>query len=219
MERIIAMAHHLGGSLDPHACFLLERGLKTLSLRVARQTDNALKLALFLADHPAIARVRYPGLPGDPNHGRAKRYYEHFGAMVTVETRTEAAADALLQRLRYPKHAASLGGVESLVVLTPGNEIRVEDLPPELRSLAPAADRPPAPRTLTASAEALKPGSTAGLTMDEIERRAIEDALERTGGNRTQAAEMLGIGLRTLQRKLKEYRAIVENKLQELERS
>ena len=100
--------------------------------------------------------------------------------------------------------------VESLVVLTPGSEIRVEDLPVELRSLAPpsAADARVVPvRAPAAPAEAIKPGSTAGLTMDEIERRAIEDALERTGGNRTQAAEMLGIGLRTLQRKLKEYRA------------
>jgi DNA-binding NtrC family response regulator len=96
--------------------------------------------------------------------------------------------------------------VESLVVLTPGNEIRVEDLSPEIRSLA--SDGPPSPgRPAPVSEAALKPGSTAGLTMDEIERRAIEDALERTGGNRTQAAEMLGIGLRTLQRKLKDYRA------------
>jgi DNA-binding NtrC family response regulator len=96
--------------------------------------------------------------------------------------------------------------VESLVVLTPGNEIRVEDLSPEIRSLA--SDGPPSTgRPAPVSEAALKPGSTAGLTMDEIERRAIEDALERTGGNRTQAAEMLGIGLRTLQRKLKDYRA------------
>jgi DNA-binding NtrC family response regulator len=98
---------------------------------------------------------------------------------------------------------------ESLVVLTSGSEIRVEDLPAEMRSLAPAAGvetRPAPPRPLAATGETAKPVSTAGLTMDEIERRAIEDALERTGGNRTQAAEMLGIGLRTLQRKLKEYR-------------
>jgi DNA-binding NtrC family response regulator len=97
--------------------------------------------------------------------------------------------------------------VESLVVLTPGNEIRVEDLPVELRSLTSADEgRPSPPRPPAAAGEVLKPGSTAGLTMEKIERRAIEDALERTGGNRTQAAEMLGIGLRTLQRKLKEYR-------------
>jgi DNA-binding NtrC family response regulator len=97
--------------------------------------------------------------------------------------------------------------VESLVVLCPSNEIRIEDLPPELRSLVPSGEPRPVPLTPERPAAGpLPPGATAGLTMDEIERRAIEDALERTGGNRTQAAEMLGIGLRTLQRKLKEYR-------------
>ncbi|HEX4824659.1 MAG TPA: sigma-54 dependent transcriptional regulator [Candidatus Polarisedimenticolaceae bacterium] len=96
--------------------------------------------------------------------------------------------------------------VESLVVLTPTVEIGLQDLPDELRatqtSTGPAeldaatATRPAPPAT--------PPGAV--LTMDEIERRAILAALERTGGNRTQAAEMLGIGLRTLQRKLKEYK-------------
>jgi len=90
--------------------------------------------------------------------------------------------------------------VESLVVLTPGDEISVEDLPEEYRRAEPATpEAQPAVAVPTA-------GETVALTMDEIERRAILDALERTGGNRTQAAEILGIGLRTLQRKLKEYR-------------
>jgi len=94
--------------------------------------------------------------------------------------------------------------VESLVVLVPYNEIRLEDLPPEYVQESPA--------TAGRSANAGDPvppyaaPSTAGLTMEEIERRAILEALEKTGGNRTQAAEMLKIGLRTLQRKLKEYR-------------
>lgn len=89
--------------------------------------------------------------------------------------------------------------VESLVVLSPRDEISLEDLPAEYR-------RPEdSPITLPPAEEALpEPGH--GQTMDEIERRAIFSALEKTGGNRTQAAEMLGIGLRTLQRKLKEYR-------------
>ena len=90
--------------------------------------------------------------------------------------------------------------VESLVVLTPGDEIGVEDLPEEYREASPAL-----PEAQPAVAQPAT-GETAALTMDEIERRAILDALERTGGNRTQAAEILGIGLRTLQRKLKEYR-------------
>jgi DNA-binding NtrC family response regulator len=101
--------------------------------------------------------------------------------------------------------------IESLVILVPNDEIAVEDLPPEyLGSAGTAADR-----TLTggdpaggggAAAAGGEEGGRPDLTMEEIERRAILGALDRTGGNRTQAAEMLGIGLRTLQRKLKEYR-------------
>jgi len=93
--------------------------------------------------------------------------------------------------------------VESLVVLAPESEIRVEDLPPEYGSPSEEGD--------VSSVDALAGGGPGGgsdqpVTMEDIERRAILDALEKTGGNRTQAAEMLGIGLRTLQRKLKEYR-------------
>jgi DNA-binding NtrC family response regulator len=102
--------------------------------------------------------------------------------------------------------------VESMVVLTPSDEMRVEDLPAEYRAERSephgadaveggGRDRPAPRERVDREAQPDRP-----LTMDEIERRAILDALERTAGNRTQAAEMLGIGLRTLQRKLKEYR-------------
>jgi DNA-binding NtrC family response regulator len=94
--------------------------------------------------------------------------------------------------------------VESLVVLTPSLEIRVADLPEELKRLANGEFNPEASEPRAATAIATSPSSS--LTMDEIERRAILGALDRTGGNRTQAAELLGIGLRTLQRKLKEYK-------------
>ena len=87
--------------------------------------------------------------------------------------------------------------VESLVVLAPENEIRLADLPDEYRTPAP----PAAPVTSEKA-----PSGDETLTMEEIERRAILAALEKTGGNRTQAAELLGIGLRTLQRKIKDYR-------------
>ena len=101
-------------------------------------------------------------------------------------------------------HLADL--VESLVVLAPEETVRPEDLPPEYR--VPEGTRPgegeggEAPSV--PSGDRLDVGG--GMTMDEIERLAILSALEKTGGNRTQAAELLGIGLRTLQRKLKEYR-------------
>ena len=93
--------------------------------------------------------------------------------------------------------------VESLAVLAPEDELRPGDLPSEYRE---PEDRPvePAPGPRPDPGGPVEPAG--GMTMDEIERRAILEALERTGGNRTQAAELLGIGLRTLQRKLKEYR-------------
>jgi DNA-binding NtrC family response regulator len=94
--------------------------------------------------------------------------------------------------------------VESLVVLTPATEIRVLDLPEELRRFERGEFVPDAGESVASGAQG--GGATGTLTMDEIERNAILDALGRTGGNRTQAAEMLGIGLRTLQRKLKEYK-------------
>ena len=97
--------------------------------------------------------------------------------------------------------------VESLVVLVPQEEIRLEDIPDEYRQhRAGAAPGVPARSGPHSPAGATKTEVPAGLTMEEIERRAILHALEQTGGNRTQAAEMLGIGLRTLQRKLKEYK-------------
>ncbi len=103
--------------------------------------------------------------------------------------------------------------VESLIVLAPNETITPEDFPEEYRR---AMARPAAEGAAPGAGEAAEPGAEggagaggtipAGMTMDEIERRAILGALEQTGGNRTQAAEMLGIGLRTLQRKLKEYK-------------
>jgi DNA-binding NtrC family response regulator len=89
--------------------------------------------------------------------------------------------------------------VESLVVLAPGDEIQLADLPEEYRRPGAAGPVPP-----TFVEKDREDGQT--LTMEEVERRAILAALEKTGGNRTQAADLLGIGLRTLQRKIKEYR-------------
>ena len=96
--------------------------------------------------------------------------------------------------------------VESLVVLTPSLEIGVADLPPELQRGGGPEGADASSRESPGAEPAPMRDSAAVLTMDELERRAILDALERTGGNRTQAAELLGIGLRTLQRKLKEYK-------------
>lgn len=105
----------LGGCLDPHACFLLERGLKTLALRVCRQNENASAVARFLERHPRVRRVYYPGLSGWGCE-RAKRDFAGFGGMVSFELDgDEAAADRFVKSLRIPREAPSLGGIESLV--------------------------------------------------------------------------------------------------------
>ena len=107
---------HLGGSMDPHACFLLERGLKTLVLRVARQNENAARLAEFLAGRSEIRKVNYPGLPSDPGHTFARNLFSGYGGMLSFYAESAETAEAILQRVKIPLHAASLGGVETLVV-------------------------------------------------------------------------------------------------------
>jgi cystathionine beta-lyase/cystathionine gamma-synthase len=116
VDRVRHVLNHLGGALDPHACFLLERGLKTLAVRVERQNHTAMELARFLAGHPAVRQVRYPGLETDPGHRRARQLFRGFGGMLSFYARTAAQAETVLERLRIPLHAASLGAVESLVV-------------------------------------------------------------------------------------------------------
>ena len=108
----------LGGCLDPHAAFLALRGLKTLHLRVERQSANALALARRLEGHPAVRRVLYPGLPTHPGHEVAVRQMAAFGGIVTlVLAGGLAAAERFYDRLALVTRAASLGGVESLVSL------------------------------------------------------------------------------------------------------
>src|SRR5437660_437868 len=107
---------HLGGSLDPHACFLLQRGLKTLAVRFRQQCATSLALAQFLEKHPAVARVNHPGLLSHPQHARARELFAFFGAMLSFELRGgAAAAGQMFARLTLPLHAPSLGGPETLV--------------------------------------------------------------------------------------------------------
>lgn len=117
-ERIKTIKHslnHLGGALDPHACFLLERGLKTLALRVRKQNENAARLAAWLNDHPHVTEVRHPSLESSPGHKFAKELFDGFGGMVSFYTDTDERADKFLETVKIPLHAASLGGVETLV--------------------------------------------------------------------------------------------------------
>jgi cystathionine beta-lyase/cystathionine gamma-synthase len=116
MERILSCAVDFGGTLDVRACYLLERGLKTLALRVERQSENALRLAHALAKHSRVRAVHYPGLPHHPGHAIAARQMSRFGGMLSFELDAdEAELRATLQRLRIATPAVSLGGVETLV--------------------------------------------------------------------------------------------------------
>jgi cystathionine beta-lyase len=101
--------------LDAHACYQLERGLKTLALRVRQHNENAGRLAQFLQTHPAVARVNYPGLPDHPQHAIAARQMCGFGGMLSFELHDPALVDRMLARLRVVTPDLSLGGVESLV--------------------------------------------------------------------------------------------------------
>jgi len=116
IERVRRTLNHFGGSLDPHAGFLLARGIKTLALRVQAQNANALALARFLEDHPAVAAVNYPGLASHPDHAHAAKLLSGFGGMLSLRLHGgEQAAQALLDALTLAYVAPSLGGVETLI--------------------------------------------------------------------------------------------------------
>jgi cystathionine gamma-synthase len=116
VARVRAMHAVLGGVLDPHAAYLLLRGLKTLALRVARHNDNALRLARVLEKHPAISRVHYPGLESHPDHKIAAAQMDGFGGVVSFEVKGDLWATAkFIDACRLPYIAPSLGGVESLI--------------------------------------------------------------------------------------------------------
>jgi cystathionine gamma-synthase len=105
-----------GGIPGALETYLATRGMRTLALRMERAQANAMELAQRLAAHPAVVRVRYPGLPDDPGHEIAVRDFTGFGAMIGFEVAGGAeAAEQLCQRVRLITHGTSLGGVESLI--------------------------------------------------------------------------------------------------------
>ncbi|MGH7788638.1 MAG: trans-sulfuration enzyme family protein [Candidatus Binatia bacterium] len=105
-----------GAVPDPFAAYLLIRGIKTLALRIARQNDNATRIAAFLDAHPKVACVHYPSLPSHPEHAIAVRQMQGFGGVVSFEINGDIAAGTrLVDACRIPRIAPSLGGVESLI--------------------------------------------------------------------------------------------------------
>jgi cystathionine beta-lyase/cystathionine gamma-synthase len=107
----------LGGALDPHAAFLIQRGLKTCLLRYREHSVTALRIATYLEKHPAVSRVHYPGLPSHVGHALAARQMSEFGALLSFDLRAGAEAGRrLAESLQLFAIAASLGATESLVI-------------------------------------------------------------------------------------------------------
>ena len=116
IERIRQRLNHLGGSLDPHTCFLLHRGMKTLAVRVKYQNESALQVARFLESHPTIEKVNYPGLESHPRNRRARELFDGFSGMLSFELKGGVeAAERFIQNTTLPVIAPSLGGVETLI--------------------------------------------------------------------------------------------------------
>ena len=110
------MSRLYGPSLDPHTAWLLDRGIRTLDVRVQRHNENALAVARWFEARPEVRRVLYPGLPSHPDHDLARELLSGFGGMVGVVLDGGGeAADRFMSRLRLAIAAPSLGGVETLV--------------------------------------------------------------------------------------------------------
>ncbi len=115
-SKIRKTALNFGGNLNALTCYLLERSLKTLAIRVRQQTENAFKIAKFLDDQPAFGKVNYPGLPDHPGHAIARSQMSGFGAMLSFELNDPAqSADGFMRKLKLIKPAVSLGGVETTI--------------------------------------------------------------------------------------------------------
>jgi cystathionine beta-lyase/cystathionine gamma-synthase len=116
VEKIKRKLDHLGGTLDPHAAFLLQRGIKTVFLRVRYQNESALKIAKFLQSHPAVTKVNYPGLETHPQYQRARDLFDGCSGMLSFELKGGvSASETFLKKATLPICAPSLGGVESLL--------------------------------------------------------------------------------------------------------
>ena len=116
IKQILHKLNHLGGTLDPHACFLLHRGIKTLAVRMRYQNESTLKIADYLINHPKVEKVNYPGLPDSPFHARAAEFFDGCSGMLSFEIKGGVAeADAFIKKTNLPFVAPSLGGVETLI--------------------------------------------------------------------------------------------------------
>jgi cystathionine beta-lyase/cystathionine gamma-synthase len=116
VEEVNRLMRLWGQAIDPHAAWLIDRGMRTLALRMERHNANGMAVAQWAEQHSGISKVHYPGLPSHPDHEHAKSVLAGFGGMVGLELKGGAkAAERLLKRLKLIAHAPSLAGVETLV--------------------------------------------------------------------------------------------------------
>jgi cystathionine beta-lyase/cystathionine gamma-synthase len=116
IEEVNRLMRLWGQAIDPHAAWLIDRGMRTLALRMERHNANGLAVAQWAEQQEGIARVHYPGLPSHPDHERARSVLQGFGGMVGLELKGGSrASERVLKRLKMISHAPSLAGVETLV--------------------------------------------------------------------------------------------------------
>ena len=114
-EKIGFLQNAVGAILSPFDSFLVTRGIKTLAVRMRQHDENGRQVAAFLAEHPRIRQVHYPGLVSHPRHERARRLLDGFGGMIAFDTGSLAAARVVLDNVKLCALAESLGGVETLI--------------------------------------------------------------------------------------------------------
>lgn len=116
LDRLMFIQNSCGGTPGPQDCFLVLRGIKTLHLRMQRHSENGRKIAQFLADHPKVSKVYWPGFTSHPNHDVAKHQMNDFGGMMSFTLAGDSLeeAQAVISKTKLFTLAESLGGVESL---------------------------------------------------------------------------------------------------------
>jgi cystathionine beta-lyase len=126
IRKIKDQAHTLGDVAGPDDCFLALRGLRTMSARLRRQQDSALRVARWLAERPEVGRVLHPALPGDPGHDIWKRDFLGASSLfgLLLHTSDDAAVERMVEALRFFMIGSSWGGYESLISLNPLEGLR-----------------------------------------------------------------------------------------------
>ncbi len=130
-ERLRFLIKTTGAGLAPFDCFLIQRGIKTLGIRMEKAQENAVQIADWLSGQKAVTKVIYPGLDEHPGHEIMKKQARGFGAMITFQLENRKFALAVLEKVRMIKFAESLGGVETLITY-PVTQTHA-DVPPEIR--------------------------------------------------------------------------------------